>query len=128
LLVDDDQINNFLNARLLKKLDIADEVAFVPNGVEGIKCLEDNCFKSVVSPQLILLDINMPVMDGFEFMETYNHLNFTDKGKTIIAVLSSSSSNQDHEKIKNLGVKYYIHKPLTESKVMNFIHQINDND
>jgi CheY-like chemotaxis protein len=62
LLVDDDPINNFINQRLLEKMNIAGEVKVVMNGVEGIKCLHDHCFKTSISPDLILLDINMPIM------------------------------------------------------------------
>src|SRR6478736_2176562 len=108
LLVDDDSINNFLNRRLLEKMDVAEEIKVVNNGEEGIKCLYEHCFKTKQSPELILLDINMPVMDGFEFINAFNELNFQNKNDVTIAVLTTSSNPKDRDKMQKLGVKNYL--------------------
>jgi CheY-like chemotaxis protein len=117
LVVDDDKINNYITERLLKKMKIADEVTIVANGEEGVQCLKEHCFKSSMSPELILLDINMPVMNGFEFLEAFNKLDFKNKSAVTIVALSSSVNANDQERMKNLGVRYYVDKPLTEEKV-----------
>jgi CheY-like chemotaxis protein len=121
LIVDDDSITNFINKRLLEKMKIADEVKVVNNGAEGVKCLYDHCFMSNKSPELILLDINMPVMDGFEFLRTFHSINFKNKEDVKIAVLTTSSHTKDKEKIEQLGVKCFVNKPLTEEKVRSFL-------
>ena len=124
LLVDDDPITNYLHERVLNTMEVADEVRVVTNGEEGIKCLHDHCFKSHIAPEIILLDINMPVMDGFEFMKTFNELNFENKEKVVIAVLSTSSNDIDREKMNLLGIEHYITKPLTPEKMETFINEI----
>ena len=121
LLVDDDPITNFINQRLLEKMNIAEEVKVVTNGVEGVKCLRDHCFKTSISPDLILLDINMPIMDGFEFLEVFNSLDFKNKEEVVIAVLTTSTNSHDMEKIEKLGIKCFINKPLTEEKMRDFL-------
>lgn len=121
LIVDDDAITNFINKRLLEKMNIADEVKVVINGAEGVKCLYDHCFESNRSPELILLDINMPVMDGFEFLKTFHSLDFRNKQEVKIAVLTTSSHTKDREKMEQLGVKCFVNKPLTEDKVRSFL-------
>lgn len=117
LLVDDDQITNYLNKRLLEKLDIAKEITVAMNGKEGIKCLEDHCFRTQTSPEVILLDINMPVMDGFEFIKTFKTLKFQNKENVTIAVLTTSTHPEDREKMKDMGVSHFISKPLTVEKI-----------
>jgi len=127
LLVDDDSINNFINRKLLEKMDVAEEIKIVNNGEEGIKCLYDHCFKTKMSPELILLDINMPVMDGFEFINTFNELQFQNKNEVTIAVLTTSSNPKDRDKMEKLGVRNYLSKPLTEIKIRDFLKSINVN-
>jgi CheY-like chemotaxis protein len=125
LLVDDDPITNFINLRLIKKMDIVDEVTAVTNGEEGLKCLEGRCFKERISPDLILLDINMPIMNGFEFLEAYNSLQFKNKEKVVIAILTTSALSKDKKKMENLGIKYFVDKPLTEDKIRACLHSHN---
>lgn len=120
-MIDDDPISNFISTRVLKKLDIAEEVTTVNNGKEGVACLEDHCFKTKKSPQLILLDINMPIMNGYEFLERFHSLDFQNKEEVLIAILSSSSSPADKNEIHKLGVSCYIDKPLTEEKVQELL-------
>jgi CheY-like chemotaxis protein len=124
LIVDDDDINNFINERLLHKLQIADEITVTNNGSDGIKCLQDHCFKSALSPELIFLDINMPVMDGFEFLKEFHKIEFRNKDQVTIAVLTTSSDVRDKEKMEQLGVKHYLNKPLTEEKILKFMSEI----
>jgi CheY-like chemotaxis protein len=124
LLIDDDSITNYINVRLLKKLDIAHEIFIATNGVEGIRYLEDHNLEIDLFPILILIDINMPVMDGFEFLKKFQLMNFKNKDKIIIATLTTSTNPKDIEKIKVLGIKHYFNKPLTQKVITNFLTTI----
>lgn len=117
LLVDDDTINNFINEKLLKKLDAAQSISVVVNGEEAITFLKDICKDPSKCPQLILLDINMPVMDGFEFMEQYKKLDIPNKSSIIIVMLTTSTNPNDTQRLNASGVSGYINKPLTEQKL-----------
>jgi CheY-like chemotaxis protein len=121
LLVDDDPITNFINERLLTKMKLADEVKTVINGEEGVKCLHDHCFKTKISPELILLDINMPIMNGFEFLEAYKFIEFINKEEIVIAVLTTSENSEDKRRMAELGIKCFVNKPLTEQKINDFL-------
>src|SRR4051794_16614637 len=90
LLVDDDYVSNFIADHLLTKLDICDNVSFCRNGDEALKFLKDNPDDF---PELIFLDINMPVMDGFEFIETFRELHLDDNNTRIIIYTSSFSQS-----------------------------------
>src|SRR6478735_15773 len=94
LLVDNDSVNNYLNTRLLKKLEIANEINVALNGKEAINHIN----KSNSCPELILLDINMPVMDGFEFLNSYKTHTSSEP---VIVVLTTSSNEKDIDKLEN---------------------------
>jgi CheY-like chemotaxis protein len=121
LLVDDDTINNFINEKLLKKLDLSHKISVTLNGEEALTFLKNVCQDPATCPELILLDINMPVMDGFEFLERYKNLSFPNKGSVIIVMLTTSTNPNDTEKLNQAGISGYINKPLTEDKIKGLI-------
>jgi CheY-like chemotaxis protein len=112
LLVDDDYVSNFIADHLLSKLNVCENVTFCRNGDEALKFLND-CEHF---PELIFLDINMPVMDGFEFIEIFRDLNL-DKNKTRIIIYTASFREKDIEVLRQIGFKDFIIKPLTEEKL-----------
>lgn len=122
LLVDDDSINNFVNQTLIAKLNITGNVITALNGEEALKHVRQYCSVSDrCCPDLILLDINMPVMDGFDFLEEYSKLDFSNKNQVVIIVLTTSSNPKDIEKIEQYKVNGFINKPLTEEKLRNIL-------
>ena len=75
-------------------------------------------------PGLILLDINMPRMNGWEFLDAYSKLDENQKGKIVIAMLTSSNNIDDVNLAKqNYGVPEYIYKPLTLTKIEGVIYK-----
>ncbi|HEY8401606.1 MAG TPA: response regulator, partial [Cytophagaceae bacterium] len=112
LLVDDDNITNFLTEKIVKKLDLANKVKVVMNGEEALLYLTSNCCSFGDFPDLILLDNRMPEMTGIEFMEYYNKLNINTTNKSRIIVLTASENKEDEKRLLDLGVEAYITKPL----------------
>lgn len=124
LLVDDDNINNFINERLIRKANITEDVKIVLNGKEAIDFLSKRSKEDgLPSPELILLDINMPVMDGFEFLEAFRKMELKDKSSVIIVMLTTSTNPNDTQRLNNSGVSGYINKPLTEQKLIDIINK-----
>jgi CheY-like chemotaxis protein len=117
LLVDDDAITNFLNERIILKLNIAKNVKVMIDGNEGLSYLINNYQPQNPShPDIVLLDINMPVMNGFEFIKAlYRYPNIK---KIKIIFLTTSRNIQDMEKIKSLGNFKLLNKPLTKEKFL----------
>lgn len=116
LLVDDDYVSNFIADHLLTKLGVCDHVSFCRNGDEALKFLKD----TEEFPDLIFLDINMPVMNGIEFIETFKELNL-DNNKTRIIIYTASFSAKDVEMLKTIGFNDFIIKPLTEDKLLSLL-------
>lgn len=120
LLVDDDSTTTFLHAQLLRRLKVAEQFLVARNGVEAIQALERTCgeLNESTGPLLVLLDVNMPVMNGIEFLEKYQQHPLAQKCPTVIVVLTSSAHPRDLERINALPVAAdVLAKPLTGEKV-----------
>lgn len=116
LLVDDDAGVNFINSMLIQAIDITDSIEITINGKEAINYLtgkdkyEGNEAKNT-QPELILLDINMPIMDGWEFIEEYQKLQ---NSKSIVVMLTTSLNPADRKRAGNISaISEFITKPLT---------------
>jgi CheY-like chemotaxis protein len=112
LLIDDDAITNFINSTVIKKADIADNIQVSVNGAEALEYIKHDCKAENLYPDLIFLDINMPVMDGFEFVREFEDLKLNESDKMEIILLTTSSSPKDIERSKALGIKM-LRKPLS---------------
>lgn len=122
LLVDDDEINNFITEKLIKKTGVSKKVKTSHNGEEALLYLAKNCCSFEEGyPELILLDAKMPEMNGEEFMESFNKINLNANLNVKIVVLTSSENPKDKERMAELGAKAYINKPLTEEKLLQII-------
>lgn len=115
LLVDDDETSNFLNEFLIKGMGIVDEVIIATNGQEAIDIIGH--VKNSENPEVIFLDLNMPVMDGFEFLENFEKVKTQENIQIPIYILTSSNYFKDFERVKKFAVAGYIIKPLTEDKI-----------
>ncbi len=117
LLIDDDPIANYLTERLIRSLQITEKILIAQNGEQALTVINEECSKGNPSPDLILLDINMPVMDGLEFLQIFSYRKYKDNEKTNIAVLTTSTHHKDYSEILSYGVNNILHKPLTEKKL-----------
>ncbi|GAB3539222.1 response regulator [Pontibacter brevis] len=118
LLVDDDPASSYLGQFLLKKLNKLQHIVLKANGKEALDFLKETCGQSVF-PDLILLDINMPLMDGFEFMEHFRLLSVSKPVRVVL--LSSSVSSKDMQAAESFRIKDFINKPLTKEKLAQLI-------
>jgi len=116
LLVDDDETTNFLNAHLLKSLGVTDQVLVAHNGQEALSLLARHCAPSAATcPVLVLLDINMPVMGGIDFLEAYQPQ--PPAPPIQVAILTTSVHPHDLERLCALPHIALLHKPLTREKI-----------
>lgn len=136
VLVDDDSISNIMNEMVIKDMGVAEEVITCKNGQEALEYVEKNFTLPkgneegpLDTTNLILLDLNMPGMNGFDFLEAFSKLNKIDRESTpIVIILSSSSHEQDVEKAINYKISGYLTKPLTHEKIKAIVDRFAYND
>jgi CheY-like chemotaxis protein len=118
LLVDDDFTCAFLAERLLRKLVPADHLLVAENGAEGLRVLEQVLATTAeATPWLVLLDLNMPVLNGFEFLESYQQLPEAQRQRAAVVVLTTSLHRADLARLQELPIAGVVSKPLTEAKL-----------
>ena len=115
MLVDDNPDDNFFHAREIKKHNPENTVVTKTAAPEALEYLRSQETK-VCHPDLIFLDINMPGMNGWEFLEEYNRLDKEAQGRAIIIMLTTSENPDDVAKAKGWSfVSEYRSKPLTNT-------------
>jgi CheY-like chemotaxis protein len=117
MLVDDDEVNNFLNEEIIREMGIAQNIVVHTSGNEALLWLKENMnMNGKGSPvDLIFLDINMPGIDGFEFLANLKTLGSLDQLPVVL--LTTSDNVRDRDKAKGLQVRGYINKPLSREKI-----------
>jgi CheY-like chemotaxis protein len=115
LLIDDDIVSNFLSERVIQNANITNELKVVQNGHVAFKYIEKCTAVESPCPELIFLDVNMPVMDAFDFLYLYRQLHKKDKGA--IVILTSSDNPNDIAHLSQFEILDYINKPLTTEKI-----------
>ncbi|GAL82989.1 two-component response regulator [Sporocytophaga myxococcoides] len=117
LLIEDDDICNFITTKFFSRYQISEQLHSVKDGEQALDFLRSQNDKPSF-PQIILLDLFMPIMDGFEFLEEFNQIKGSLCQSPEIIVLTVTTRNKDLERAKNLGVKTILHKPFNHSYIV----------
>lgn len=116
LVVDDDAIFHFLMMKLLERLGIpADSVRTALSGREALDLMVEAQLTGKAYPDFIMLDLNMPMMDGFAFLEACHKLPERLPQQVKIIIISSSLDKRDRDRALHLGASHYLIKPVTET-------------
>jgi CheY-like chemotaxis protein len=126
LLVDDNETDNFVNRRIIQIHNFAQEVVIKTSGKEALEYLVANAATPEKLPELILLDLNMPVVNGFVFLFEYRSLPEAVRKNCHIAILSSSDNRRDIDKVYGYEfVLKYLIKPLTGDALDSLLDRMN---
>ena len=124
MLIDDNIHDNFFHERALKKADVADKIIIKESTESALSFLKDTQDATYILPDIILLDINMPIMNGWDFLEKYEELEQSLRSK-VIYLLSSSENPLDQERAKDSPlISGILPKPLTKEIVLREIGEI----
>ncbi|MTI39005.1 response regulator [Fulvivirga lutimaris] len=126
MLVDDDDISSFIYRKIIEKAGLTqDHISTFLKGQDGIAHLENTIDNTAEFPDLILLDINMPVMDGWGFLDEYAEKVWPNLNKrVVVCMLSSSVYQEDINKAYGYAqVNDYVSKPLTSGVLEDLINK-----
>jgi CheY-like chemotaxis protein len=124
-LVDDDEVFVFLTTRLLEKYKLVDLIKIFDNGYDAIVYIKENLDNINALPDVILLDLSMPIMDGWQFLDEYVRINPKIGKQITIYICSSSISPDDINRAKSINaVSDFIIKPMTKEKLIDMIKNL----
>ena len=114
MLIDDSSIDNFITTRMIEQSELTKDILVMESSRKALHFLKEHQTNLQDLPDLIFLDLNMPVVDGFDFLSEFSLFPEKIKSKCQIVVLTSSDKTEDiHTIINNRLVKRYLIKPLS---------------
>ena len=118
-IVDDDPIHQQITEIMLQRLSISESVSRFSDAQDALDYIRANLHDAMAMPDIILLDLNMPVMDGWEFLEAFAAVRDKLPGRIRVYVLTSSIDEKDRERVNAFSfVDGYLTKPLSKDTIL----------
>ncbi len=124
-LIDDDEVYQFIFRRQVEISNLASQILIFPNGQKGFDYLMNTLKAPENLPEYIFLDINMPIMDGWQFLEEFSTIKNELRKPINIYLVTSSIDERDIEKANQFSdVKEYLIKPISEEKIIEVFEKV----
>ncbi|MFY8009921.1 MAG: response regulator [Flavobacterium sp.] len=127
MLIDDDEIFTYIIKKIIEESEISEQITIFSNGRDAINYLTEVAEEETLLPKVIFLDLNMPLLDGWGFLDEYIRLKPKMCKKINLYVITSSVSTYDHEKSKEYSdITDFIVKPLAKEKFISIVKKMSN--
>lgn len=123
LLIDDDEPTNYLNEIVVAESNIAEKIISVQSARLALEMLQGKEGVPRCNPDLIFLDINMPVVNGWEFIAKYKDINSGSQGKVVVMLTTSVNRDDERKAMSIAEISDYVNKPLSTDVMHNLMHK-----
>ncbi len=121
LLVDDNDADNYFHKLVINEMNITDNIQVVTNGFDALEYLNND---NNILPELVFLDINMPKMSGWEFIEEFKKIDPVKRRKIVVVILSTSINPDDYNRAQDSAeISDFETKPLDAEAIENIIYK-----
>lgn len=123
LLIDDDESTNRFHEIIIKQSNLTDTIVKAKNGKEALSVLKNP--KNSIAPDLIFLDLNMPVMDGFRFLEKYQETTeFAEHQPKIVVLTTSLIPEEKSSALANENIYKFLNKPMKKNELLSLMKEL----
>lgn len=125
MLVDDNEIDNLLAQRIIELNEISQSIILARNGIDALRKINEYFSAYTRLPDLIIVDLHMPLMNGFELIEKIKSLPSYSESKTAIVLITASLDDEkDKDILKSLSILGYMQKPFDKEELLKLIEKI----
>lgn len=124
LIIDDDKMLNKIHEKVLLAAGVAHELDIKTNGLDALNYLKYRISNNHLLPEIIILDLHMPVMNGLQFLDEFQKLDFPGKHEIEFVVFTSSTSVRDKQNAISRGIKHYLSKPYILRGLVDIISKL----
>jgi len=122
-IIDDDQMFTYVLSKQMKLVDFSETILIFKNGMEALKYLRPILESPEILPSVILLDLNMPVLDGWQFLDEFTQCKINKK--ITVYIVSSSIDKTDHDKaLTYKEVSSFYIKPITKENLIEMLNEL----
>lgn len=123
MLVDDDEIFVFLISKTIEHLKLVEQIEVFENGLDALEYFEKHKFNNEILPEIVLLDLSMPIINGWQFLDQYSKISTHLTKKIDIYICSSSISPDDIARAKTIKeITDFIIKPISKEKLIDIVN------
>jgi CheY-like chemotaxis protein len=121
-LVDDSEMDRFIGKKILENCQITENVIIGKNGIDGLNRLAEYYYDYRSLPELMLIDLQMPMMGGIELIQQLTmYSGYSESDCKIIAITADMENQENVESLKSLGVKDILSKPLNKEELISIL-------
>jgi CheY-like chemotaxis protein len=122
LLVDDSEMDRFIGKKILEYCQITENVIIGKNGIDGLNMLKEYYYDNNSLPELMLIDLQMPMMGGIELIQQLTRYSgYSESDCKIIAITADMENEENMQSLKSLGVTDILSKPLNKEELISIL-------